>query len=169
MRILTLDNRAFDLNELPEDVEEDTRFSVLDNSTPSDPDFFFVPLIFLESFNAPAIVLRIGGNEIQMPLDWSLVVGDEECGNDPEVLPLTSLNERGFDALCINPIKGYRAEYMPIEIVNVYQEVKWYFPKIKNNQLLTIPLQADKYNPDCAFFVKEISRQCEQIQLENLL
>lgn len=169
MRILTLENKAFDLNELPEDVEEDTRFSVLDNSNPSDPDFFFVPLIFLESFNAPAIVLRIGGNEIQMPLDWSLVVGDEDCGSDPEVLPLTSLNERGFDALTINPIKGFRCEYMPIEIVNVYQEVKWYFPKIKNNQLLTIPLQNDRYNPDCAFFVKEISRQCETLQLENLL
>ena len=103
-----------------------------------------------------------------MPLDWSLVVGDESCASDPEVLPLTSLNERGFDALTINPIKGYRCEFMPIEIVNVYQEVKWYFPKIKNNQLLTIPLQ-DKHNPDCAFFVKEISRQCETIQLENLL
>jgi hypothetical protein len=74
MRILTLNNTAFDLNELPEDVEEDTRFSVLDNSTPSDPDFFFIPLIFLESFNAPAIVLRVGGHEVQMPLDWSMVV-----------------------------------------------------------------------------------------------
>ena len=168
MRILTLENKAFDLNELPEDVEEDTRFSVLDNSTPSDPDFFFVPLIFLESFNAPAIVLRIGEHEIQMPLDWSLVVGDSEAGSDPEVLPLTSLNERGFEALSINPIKGFRPEYLPIEIINVYQDVKWYFPKMKNNQLLTVPLN-DGYNPECVFFVKEISRQCETLLLENLL
>lgn len=168
MRILTLENKAFDLNELPEDVEEDTRFSVLDNSNPQDPDFYFVPLIFLESFNAPAIVLKIGKHEVQMPLDWSLVVGDSECGSDPEVLPLTSLNERGFDALIMNPIKGFRAEYLPIEIVNVYQDVKWYFPKIKNNQLLTIPL-SDGENPDCAFFVKEISRQSEIILLEKLI
>ena len=48
-RILTLDNKAFNLNELPEEVEEDARFSVLDNSDPTNPDFFFMPLIFLES------------------------------------------------------------------------------------------------------------------------
>ena len=51
MKILTLNNRSFDLNELPDEVDEDTRFSVLDNSNPNEPDFFFMPLIFLESFN----------------------------------------------------------------------------------------------------------------------
>jgi hypothetical protein len=106
MRILTLENKAFDLNELPDEVDEDTRFSVLDNSTPSEPDFFFMPLIFLESFNSPAILLKIGDHEVQMPLDWCLVVGDQGTAMDPEVLPLTSINERGFDALIFNPIKG---------------------------------------------------------------
>ena len=168
MRILTLNNTAFDLNELPEDVEEDTRFSVLDNSTPSEPDFYFIPLIFLESFNAPAIVLRVGGHEIQMPLDWSMVVGDKDCGMDPEVLPLTSINERGFDAMLFNPVKGFKVEYAPIEIVNIYQDVKWYFPKMKNNQLLTVPIR-EGLNPPCAFFVKEISRQSEVIQLDKIL
>jgi len=67
MRILTLNNTAFDLNELPDEVDEDTRFSVLDNSNPQEPDFYFMPLIFLESFNSPAILLRIGGYEVQMP------------------------------------------------------------------------------------------------------
>lgn len=168
MKILTLNNTAFDLNELPEEVEEDTRFSVLDNSNTSDPDFFFVPLIFLESFNAPAIVMRIGGHEVQMPLDWSMVVGDKECGLDPEVLPLTSINERGFEAFSLNPISGFRPEYLPIEIVNIYQDVKWYFPKMKNNQLLTVPIEEGE-GPLCVFFVKEISRQSEVLQLDKLL
>jgi hypothetical protein len=167
MRILTTDNIAFDLNELPEEVEEDLRFSVLDNSDPKDPDFFFMPLIFLESFNSPAIVMNIGGHELQMPLDWCMVVGDKECGTDPEVLPLTSINERGFDALIYNPVAGFRVEYMPIEITNIYQDVKWYFPKMKNGQLLTVPL-GDGVNPPCAYFVKEVSRQSEIIQLHNL-
>ena len=61
MNILTLDNNAFSLNNLPEQIEEDIRFSVLDNSDPANPDFFFIPLIFLESFSSPAIVLEIGG------------------------------------------------------------------------------------------------------------
>jgi hypothetical protein len=168
MRILTLNNEAFDLNDLPEDVDEDTRYSVLDNSNPNDPDFFFMPLIFLEAFNSPAIVLRIGENEVQMPLDWCMVVGDKECGMDPEVLPLTSINDRGFDALIFNPIKGFRAEYMPIEIVNIYNDVKWYFPKMKNGQLLTVPI-TEGVNPPCAFFVKEVTRQSEVLQLHKVI
>lgn len=168
MKILTLNNKPFDLNELPEELEEDLRFSVLDNSTPADPDFFFMPLIFLESFNSPAILLDVGGFEIQMPLDWAMVVGDKESGLDPEVLPLTSINERGFDALVFNPINGFKAEYLPIEIINIFQDVKWYFPKMKNNQLLTVPL-IDDVEPPCCFFVKEVSRQSEIIHLHKLI
>ena len=59
MRILTLDNKCFSLDDLPETIDDDVRFSVLDNSDPENPDFFFVPLIFLESFSAPAMVLNI--------------------------------------------------------------------------------------------------------------
>ena len=91
MKILTLDNTCFSLNNLPEELEEDVRFSVLDNSDPNEPDFFFMPLIFLESFSSPAIVLDIGGQEVQMPLDWNLAVGDSETGMDVEILPLTSI------------------------------------------------------------------------------
>jgi hypothetical protein len=103
-----------------------------------------------------------------MPLDWCMVVADSESGLDPEILPLTSINERGFDAMVFNPIAGYRTEYMPIEILNIYQDVKWYFPKMKNGQLLTVPLN-DDLNPPCAYFVKEVSRQSEIIQLDKLL
>lgn len=168
MKILTLNNKPFDLNELPDEVDDDMRFSVLDNSTPSEPDFYFMPLIFLESFNSPAILLKIGDHQVQMPLDWCMVVGDKECGLDPEVLPLTSINERGFDALVFNPVNGFKAEYLSIEIINIFQDVKWYFPKMKNGQLLTVPLN-DYPEPPCCFFVKEVSRQSEIIQLDKLL
>jgi hypothetical protein len=40
MRILTLENKTFELNRLPENVDDDLRFAVLDNSNPDDPDFF---------------------------------------------------------------------------------------------------------------------------------
>jgi len=76
MQILTLDNIAFDLNNLPDEVDDSMRFSVLDNSDAQNPDFFFMPLIFLESFNSPAMVLRIGNDEVTMPIDWSIAVGD---------------------------------------------------------------------------------------------
>ena len=50
MRILTVDNLAYDLNKLPETVSDDMAFSVLDNSNPKEPDFFFIPLIYIFFF-----------------------------------------------------------------------------------------------------------------------
>ena len=168
MRILTLENKSFNLNALPDEVDDTMRFSVLDNSNPQDPDFFFVPLIFLESFNSPAVVLNVNGNEITMPLDWCMAVGCSESGSDLEVLPLTSLNERGFEAFLFNPLTGYQPKFGTIEIVNFYNDVKWYFPKMKNGQLLSVPITEGE-NPFCAFFVKDISRQCEIIDFGKLL
>lgn len=168
MQILTLDNTPFDLNNLPDEVDDSMRFAVLDNSTPSEPDFFFMPLVFLESFNSPAMVLRIGDQEITMPLDWCIAIGDAQSSCDIEILPLTSLNDRGFDALCFNPLSSFRVEFKRIEIVNFYNDVKWYFPKMKSGQLLAVPL-GNEPKPLCCYFVKEISRQNELIQLDKLL
>lgn len=168
MRILTLDNKCFNLDDLPEQIEDDVRFSVLDNSNPKNPDFFFVPLIFLESFNAPAMVLDIGGNEVTMPVDWSVAVGCSESGMDLEVLPLTSINDRGFETFLFNPLTSFKTDFAEIKIINFYTDVKWYFPKMKNGQLLSVPISEDP-NPLCAFFVKDISRQCEVIEYSLLM
>ena len=168
MRILTLEDKSFRLDDLPDQIEDDVRFAVLDNSDPKEPDFFFVPLIFLESFSAPAIVLNIDGHEITIPVDWSVAVGCSESGNDIEILPLTSLNDRGFEAFVFNPLTSYKVDFKPLEIVNFYTDVKWYFPKMKNGQLLSTPL-AEGDDPMCAFFVKDISKQCEVIEYGKLL
>lgn len=168
MKILTLENSSFDLNNLPEEVDDSMRFAVLDNSNPNDPDFFYQPLIFLESFNSPAVVLKIGEHEIEMPLDWSVLVGCRESGNDLEVVPITSLTDRGFDSFIFNPLSDFKFNFKSIEITNIYMDVKWYFPKMRNGQLLAIPLR-DGNNPPCAYFVKEISRQSEIIQYAKLL
>ena len=168
MQILTLDNNSFDLNNLPDEIDEDLRFAVLDNSDPINPDFFFIPLIFLESFNSPAMVLKIGEYEITMPIDWSIAVGDSTSACDIEILPLTSLNDRGFEAFCFNPLTGFKIEFHKIEIVNFYNDVKWYFPKMRNNQLLAVPINNDP-KPLCAYFVKEVSRQSELVNLSKIL
>ena len=168
MRILTLENECFMLNNLPDELEDDVRFAVLDNSDPKNPDFFFIPLIFLESFTAPAMVLEIDGQELTMPLDWSIVVGDHESGLDLEVLPLTSLNDRGFDAFLYNPLSSFKMDFGSIKIVNFYNDVKWFFPKMKNGQLLSVPLTKGS-EPLCAFFVKDISRQSEVIDYSLLV
>ena len=43
-----------------------------------------------------------------------------------------------------------------------HPHIKWYFPKIKSGQLLAVPL-SNGPKPTCAYFVKDISRQCEQV------
>ena len=168
MNILTLENKSFNLNALPDEVDDTMRFSVLDNINPQDPDFFFVRLIFLESFNSPAAVISINGYELTMPLDWCIAVGCKEAGSDLEVLPLTSLNERGFEAYLFNPLTSYQPAFGKIEIVNFYNDVKWFFPKMKNGQLLSVPISSGS-EPLCAFFVKDISRQCEVIDFGKLM
>jgi len=165
MRILTLENTKYELDVLPEEVD-DMRFSVMDNSDPANPDHLWIPLIFLESFNSPALVLNIGGNQIKMPMDWQVLIGEPEVGN-LEVLPLTAINDRGFKAYNFNPLSGFRPDFLDIEIVDVYNDVNWYCPKLKNGQLLTVPLQ-DKNKPDCVYFVKEISRNCEVVQYDKI-
>ena len=160
MQILTLENKTFVMNDLPDEVD-DMRFAVLDNSNPKDPDYFFIPLIFLQSFNAPALVLKIGNKNIRMPRDWMMLIGEPDHG-DLEVIPLTSLNDRGFDAFTFNPLSSPKPDFYPIDVVDIYSEVKWYFPKIKSGQMLAVPLNNGP-KPMCAYFVKDISRQCEQV------
>ena len=158
IRILTLDNTHYDLDHLPEEID-DMRFAILDNSNPVDPDYHFIPLIFLENFNAPALVLRIGTQVIKMPMDWQILIGEPEIG-DLEVLPLTSVNDRGFKVFQFNPLSSFRPSFPDIEILDVYHEVSWYAPKLKNGQLLAVPIE-DGDQPDCVYFVKDVSRNCE--------
>ena len=165
MQILTLENTTFSMNDLPEEVD-DMRFAVLDNSNPKEPDYFFIPLIFLQSFNSPALVLKIGKHTVRMPRDWMMLIGEPDHG-DLEVIPLTSLTDRGFHAFLYNPRSDFRPEFAPVEIVDVYQDVRWYFPKLKPEQLLAVPLH-DGEKPKCAYFVEEISRASEIVDVEKV-
>ncbi len=165
MRIHTLEDRTFELNVLPEQID-DLRFSILDNSNPDDPDFKYIPLIFLESFTAPALVLRIGDKRLKMPVDWQVIIGEDEVG-DLETLPLTSINARDFKAFEFNNLSAFAPSFLPIEILDVYNEVNWYAPKLKNGQFLCVPLD-DGDKPRCVYFIKDISRNCEVIDYNKL-
>jgi len=165
MRILTLDNAAYSMDQIPNEIDE-IRFCVLDNSNPKEPDYFYIPLIFLESFNSPALVLKIGKHTVRMPVGWQLLIGEPDFG-DLEVVPLTSINDRGFSVFCFNPLTSFRPEFHTVEIVDIYQDVKWYFPKLKSGQLLAVPL-SDGPEPLCAYFIKDLSRQSEVIDYSKV-
>jgi hypothetical protein len=158
MNILLLDNIKYNLENLPEEVD-DFRFAILDNSNPTAVDYHYIPLIFLESFSSPALVLRIGEHVIKMPVDWQILIGEKEHG-DLETLPLTSINDRGFNAFEFNPLSSFSPTFQPIEIIDIYHDVTWYAPRLKNGQFLCVPIQ-DSVKPMCVYFVKEVSRNCE--------
>jgi len=165
MKILTVDNESYDLDYVPEEIE-DIRYCVLDYSDKDNADYIFVPLVFLESFNAPAAVLRMGKYTINVPLDWNIIVCDPMVG-DPEVLPITSLNDRGFKAFVINPISGFMPEFTEVEIVNIYQDMKWYFPKLKYGHILAVPLE-EAEKPRCVYFVKETNKIPDVLSTDDL-
>ena len=165
MHILTVENTCYQLDNIPAEVE-DIRYCVIDYTDPQNVDYMFVPLVFLESFNSPAVVLRIDGHEFQMPLDWSIVIGDQEVG-DPEVIPIMHLNDRGFSAFTFNPLKQFSPIFKEIEIVNVYNEVKWYFPKLKYGHFLAVPSTSNPKDP-IAYFVKETNKVPEVLDVNQL-
>jgi hypothetical protein len=165
MRILTLENKYYNLETLPDEID-DLRFAILDNSNPQNVDYHYIPLIFLESFNAPALVLRIADRTIKMPLDWQILIGEKEHG-DLETLPLSSLNDRGFSAFEFNPLSAFSPSFLPIEIVDIYHDVTWYAPRLRNGQFLCAPID-DGEKPRCVYFVKEISRNCEIVDYNQV-
>lgn len=165
MRILTNNNQAYAINQIPDKVE-DIRYCVLDYSNTDDVDYFFLPLIFLESFHSPCIDIKIGNYNIQMPLDWSVIIGDINLG-DLEIMPLIYLMDKDFDVFCFNPVQGFMPKFLKLEIINTWSDVKWYFPKLKNGHLLAVPLE-DKADPLCAFFVKEVNKLPDVIDIRKL-
>ena len=129
IKILTHENKSYDLDHIPDEVE-DIRYCVLDCTDKQEIDFYFLPLIFLESFYSPAVVLDIGKYRVRMPLDWSILVTDETF-HDMEIMPLTSINDRGFSTVVFNPLRHMVPETFEVNISNVYADIKWFFPKLK--------------------------------------
>ena len=165
MKILTVENKPYELDEIPDTVE-DIRYSVLDYSNPKNVDYYFYPLVFMESFYSPAAVLRIGKHTVNIPLDWSVVVCDPMVG-EPEVMSLMSLNDRGFHAFAFNPLTGFMPSYLDLSISNIYTDVKWYAPKLKFGHILVVPLE-DKENPVCTLFIKEANKIPEVLDISEL-
>jgi len=155
MKILTVENKAYELYTLPDEID-DVRYCILEAGQKEEIDFYFLPLIFLESFHAPAICLNIGDKNIQMPMDWSIMICDDDF-SAVEVIPLASLNNRGFKALTMNPLQNLSLRYDDIVITNIFQDVKWYVPRLKHGHVLAVPIE-DKENPRCAYFVKDANK-----------
>lgn len=160
------ENKAFDLSMLPEKVD-DFYFCVLNAITEKNIDHYFNPLVFLESYSYPAVVLKIGKFVINMPLDWNIIMTDEEF-SDVEVVPLTSIVKRDFKALVYNPLEYKLPTAENIEVETVYNEVKWYFPKMADGMLFIVPLENGD-NPRCCAFSSTLSKIHRNLSLNHII
>jgi hypothetical protein len=95
-----------------------------------------------------------------------VVIGESDHG-DPEVLPIMHINDRGFSAYTFNPISSFRPEFKPIEIINVFQDVRWFTPKLKYGHILAVPLDSSD-KPMCAYFVKETNKLPEVLDISKI-
>lgn len=154
MNILTNENTTFSMNNV--NTEVDVSYGILNYSDPKNVDYMFVPLLFLETFNISSIDLRIGPYRVKMPSDWHIIIGDKHSG-EMELLALNQINDREFDAFVFNPITGFYPQFLEIEVMNIFPDVKWNIPRMGNGNLLAVPLE-EKPNPQCAYFVKEVNK-----------
>ena len=154
------------MNEIPEQVDTDLRYCVLDYSNQADVDFMFPPLVFLDVFSRPSADLKIGKYRVQVPLDWSIVISDKNMGN-LEIIDLKHINDRDFQAFCFNPICGYMPHFLDLEIDNIFPNVAWSVPKLKNGHLLAVPLNGGP-EPLCAFFIRDTNKISDILDISKV-
>ncbi len=165
MNILTNENVPFSTNNV--NLEVEVSFGVMDYSDPKNVDYHFVHLLYLETFNISSIDLRIGNHRVKMPSDWSIVIGDKHSG-EIETILLSQINDREFDAFVFNPITGFYPQFLDIEIINIFPDVKWNIPRLIYGHLLAVPLN-DKPNPPCAYFVKDVNKLPQTLDITQMV
>jgi hypothetical protein len=144
----------------------DLRYCVLDYSNQADVDFYCYPLIFLEIFQRPAADLRIGPYRVQLPLDWSIIIADKDLGY-MEIIELKHLNDRDFTAFAINPYKSYIPHFFEITIENIFNDVSWSMPRLKNGHLLGVPL-SNTQDPLCIWCARDVNRLPESLDITKI-
>ena len=123
--------------------------------------------VLAQDSGLPEVSINIGGNEIKMPMDWSIAICDDDYHTEIEIVPLTSLNNRGFKTPVFNPMNNKIPEIEEVFITNYYQDIKWFFPKLKNGHMLVVPLE-DGPEPKCAMFVKDY-KKIKNVDISDLL
>jgi hypothetical protein len=171
MFILNHENRAYNLDKVPDiiddsSVAEDIRYCIFDTNDPEYMDYYFMPLIFFESWQAPAAVMQIGEHHISLPMDWSILVCDEDF-SALTAIPIVDLDVRGFHTIVYNPLKHMVPYPHELNIVNVFADVKWYMPKLRQGTILAVPVE-DGESPRCILIVKDANKIPDDIDVAEL-
>jgi len=173
MNILNEKNKIINLDLLGDETNEYFSSLQYDPLIPANTDYVFNSLLFLETFTDSCIEVLIGGEySLTIPLSWSIMVGDPDIG-EVEVLPIVEIHPRPYDIFCLNPLDGFVPSYKTMEYVGVYKDIRWTFPKLARNQLLTVPLlgsETNKKGPVCIYMTNQKETKFpEEVNIEHLL
>lgn len=139
--ILTDENRVLDTDTVASD---DIFYFTLDFSKPKSPDYFCHPLVFVETYQAPAVVLEIGPFTITLPFKWSIIISH---GDQAEILPIRDISGVEHLAFCMNPISSFMPRTLPIRMTEIHNNAAWTSPPLDKTRMLVVPLGYER-GPD---------------------
>lgn len=169
MRILTLDNTQKELDLVGKSIKE-THYSVFSVNNKADRffDYYFKKLVFLEQFESVGVHLRIGGHNVVLPANWSIIVGDRDT-TDVEIVPIDETNDRGFTALSINPLLSTTPSFLEIEMVDIFPDMSWNTPKMDVHNFLVTPLPENYQNLSILIIDERNQKKIPRLEFSDLI
>jgi hypothetical protein len=163
MIILTEENTPLNI-QTNFDILKEKRimFSVFDCSLKDNYDFFFLPLIYLESHKTDIAILKLNNNLVYLPVNYKILIG-ERYYDKLENVSIFDCYSGIFSAICLNPINCYTLDFVKIEVVSILNDVIWFFPKIKNYNYVVYPIE-NKKSPKCILVANDIIRLPDELE-----
>jgi hypothetical protein len=141
VRILCSDNKVIDTDI----VRSDLHYSVLSFKDYKNPDFFFERATAYEQIECASASLTIGEHSLVVPFPWCLLVSDFDT---VDCLPIDNLLGKSMPAFCINPIDGYRVEFLTAKLKMIYPSGSFIIPVLGNKDMLVVPLTISRSRQD---------------------
>lgn len=130
----------------------------LDLSNVKESDYFFHQILSTVNFSAMSAELQIGNFISQVPLNWQILLGDEDTGMMEMASIEDLLSLKDPHAFVYNPVSSMYPRFVPVKVRNIYTiNIRWQIPMMNKHNLIAVPLSySDK--PLCAFFADETDR-----------
>lgn len=167
MLLLTHENHTIDLDLIGKQIEK-TYFGIFNAKDPSDKDYHFNPLTFIEQFETVGVLMQIGDFEMVLPASWSMIVGDPES-TEVDIMPIEEMNGRSFKAFCTNPLVSSIPEFLPVKMLDVYPSVGWTLPRLNLHEFLVTPLPGCKSNHSILIIDESIQKKLGEITFTELV
>lgn len=160
MFILNEENKSINLGKISLYIkdEKDIMFFVLDLETENDYDFKCFPLKYMEKRNVNLVELMIDEKYLlRMPVNWYILIGDKVSYDKLEFISVQDIMTEEHTCFSINPITSYIPKWMSIKAINMYPNIEWISPKLKNHHYLVYPL-SEGSSPNCIIVCPETNK-----------